>query len=399
VVGSGSADLAEVARRLDALREVDHPGLCIPEGIGLEADGEVVATMPRIRGETALALSRVRKGLSVGECVAIGIDVAEALAEMHARGLAHGDVSPANIVVSPSRAVLVDTLAGSSRRERGTRGFAAPERAVGATPAGDVYSLGRVLEALVEEAGKGRIEAWSEPLCRPDPSARPTARVAARALLDCSEPVPVTIPETSVAGAIRLRSVGPEEETVRVPDGRLWRIRRAAIVWGRRSGLAIGAALGAFLVARLIGAVIPDGPGYNYLPTIPLPADSIASAPGDAAVSLVEDRITALAEADPGALLEVTTADGAARAADAPLAERLESGELRYVGLSVEVALSEALSEEGNRATVRVSYDVSGHTVRDGGTTVEIPATSTVVDVDLVWGDGRWRVEQTRAVP
>lgn len=398
-MGFGPEDLAEAAARLGGLREISHPGLCIPTSVALGADGAVVATMPAIRGEAASALSRARKGLSVGECVAIGIDVAEALAELHDRGLAHGDVSPANIVVSPSRAVLVDAVAGSGRKERGTPGFAAPERSVGATPAGDVYSLGRVLEAIVDEAGRGRIEAWAEPLCRPDPSARPTARVAARALRDCSEPVPVTIPETSVAGAVRLRSVTPGEKTVLVPEGRAWRIRRAVVVWGRRCGLAVATALGAFLVARLAGAVIPHGSGFNYLPTIPMPADSIASAPDEAAVALVEDRISALASADPGALLEVTTADGAARAGDAQLAERLDSGELSYVGLSVEAAVGETLSAEGNRATVRVSYQVSGHTVRDGDRTVTVPSTGSVVDVDIAWEDGRWRVDQTRPVP
>lgn len=399
VIGSGSDELAEAARRLEVLRQVGHPGVCVPDGIGLNPDGTVVATMPRVKGETALALSRMRGGLSAGECVAIGIDVAEALAALHARGLAHGDVSPANIVVSPTRAVLVDTLSGARATERGTPGFAAPERAVGATPAGDVYSLGRVMEALVGEPGRERIAAWTEPLCRPEAAARPSALVAARALRDCADPVPVSVPEPSVVAAVRARVIESEEATLRLPSGRTWRVRRAVWSWSRRVAWAAGATLAVFVGARIVGALLPDGSGWHYLPTIPMPADALPLAPDDAAAALIEDRIGALAAADPEALLEVTTIDGLARGGDTPLAERLASGDLRYQGLSAEVTGVEALSEEGNRATVRVSYKVGAHTVRDGDRLIQVSESGMVVDVDIVWTDGGWRIAQTRAVP
>lgn len=398
VVGSGSGDLAEVARRLDVLRDITHPGLCVPDGIGLGPDGAVLATMPRVKGETALALSRSRKGLSVGECVAIGIDVAEALAALHDKDLAHGDVSPANIVVSPTRAVLVDTLSGARPKERGTPGFSAPERAVGATPAGDVYSLGRVLEALVDETGRDRIAAWAEPLCRPEAVTRPTASVAARALRDCADPVPVSIPNTPVEVAARARAIGSGDGTLRLPEGRVWRVRRAVVSWSRRVGFAVGAVLVVLLFARIVGALLPDGSGPSFLISHPVSAGVQASVPDEAAVALVEARVEALVSADPEALFEVTTIDSVAREADTSIADRLVSGDLRYEGLSVEVLEAETLDNGRDWATVRISYRKSAHVVLDEDRRVEVPEADLRVDVDIAWDDGTWRIERTRPV-
>jgi len=257
VVGRGLSDLVDAANRLTALQALQHPGVCVPEGIGLDADGAVVATMLRVRGEDASVVVRLKGGLSAGECVAIGINVAEALAAMHASGLAHGDVSPSNIVVSPTGAVLVDVLSGALAGERGTVGFASPERARGATPAGDVYSLGRVLEALVGDDARERMAAWVEPLCRPDPLERPSAEVAARALRGCAEPTPVSIPMVSVAAAVRARAVEPEGTTVRLPSGRSWRVRRTLLASARWCGFAVVGLLALMLVIRLVPTAQP----------------------------------------------------------------------------------------------------------------------------------------------
>src|SRR6185369_15148937 len=82
-------------------------------------------------------------------------DLADALAHLHARGIAHGDVSPANVRLdagaSPARAVLIDFgLAGppsaGDGAARGTLGYAAPEALTGARgPAGDLFALGATL--------------------------------------------------------------------------------------------------------------------------------------------------------------------------------------------------------------------------------------------------------------
>ena len=96
------------------------------------------------------------------------LDLASALAHLHARGIVHGDVCPANVRMStvdggPPRAVLIDFgLAGPALpgdgAARGTLGYAAPEALTGArTPASDLFGLGATLfEAWCGTAPFGR---------------------------------------------------------------------------------------------------------------------------------------------------------------------------------------------------------------------------------------------------
>lgn len=83
-------------------------------------------------------------------------DVALALAAAHARGLAHGDVSPANVVLLPGGgAKLVDFGLAHGRSApgspQGTVRMLAPEllRGGAPTPASDVFALGATLQAAL----------------------------------------------------------------------------------------------------------------------------------------------------------------------------------------------------------------------------------------------------------
>jgi hypothetical protein len=166
----------------------------------------------------------------------------------------------------------------------------------------------------------------------------------------------------------------------------------------RRSGIVVAGFLALMLVIRVVSAVLPHE-NWNYLPTVPMSVDALASAPDEAAQALIEARVEALGSSDPEALLKVTTIDGSARREDEPLAERLASGELRYDGLNIEVSWREVLSVEGNRATVRVGYEVPGYVVWDGGERIDVPTTSAMVDYDIAWSDGVWRIVASRPRP
>ena len=82
----------------------------------------------------------------VGDCVDIGLRLAEALQHLHENGLAHRDVKPSNVIFVNGKAKLADIGLVAARGQRtfvGTEGFVPPE-GPGSAKA-DIYSLGKVL--------------------------------------------------------------------------------------------------------------------------------------------------------------------------------------------------------------------------------------------------------------
>ncbi|MGE0000805.1 MAG: PASTA domain-containing protein [Fimbriimonadaceae bacterium] len=106
---------------------------------------------------------RLRKlgSLSTQLALTLAADAAEALARLHAEGLAHGDVSPYNILLPPKGAALLalpgywetyseSRSAGIAMLQRMSP-YLAPEISTGAmpSPGSDIYSLGVVLYQMV----------------------------------------------------------------------------------------------------------------------------------------------------------------------------------------------------------------------------------------------------------
>ncbi|WP_062518528.1 hypothetical protein [Demequina gelatinilytica] len=390
-VGSGDRDERFARARVEALSRVAHPGLCLPLDVVREADAVVVCS-PRLRGIAASAAGPCEE---LGAWVWLVAGIAEALAVLHGAGLAHGDVSPANVVIG-ARPVLVDLVGSAVAPERGTAGFASPERTAGGgpSPADDVHALGALAVACAGEAIRIEAQAWMAPLLAADPSARPTARAVARGLVRCAEPTrwhPGPVPEAEPVAS---------SATVRDPRAWHWRLRRhpirAALV------LASAVAVGAWW---LWGPEVPAVAGRSEEATATVTA--IASAPAAAslpdpvaaATELTRARVAALAAGDGEALVALTVPGTSAWATAAREGRALEEGS-SVDGLTLRAVGATLVEQSDAEAVVHLRYEVDAHTWRDGaGATRSVPSRTERVRMVLAWSGERWRVRAVSAPP
>lgn len=96
-----------------------------------------------------------RRGrLPFGECIQIGLAVADGLRHLHEKGLIHRDIKPGNLIYINGLPKIADiglvTEVSEAKSFPGTPGYMAPERPW--TGQADIYSLGKVLY----EAGLGK---------------------------------------------------------------------------------------------------------------------------------------------------------------------------------------------------------------------------------------------------
>ena len=142
---------------------LSHPDVVTTLDAG-EVDGHHYIIMEFIEGGTIQASLDGGRVFEEGEAVAIVLRVAEALRHVHARGLIHRDVKPANVMLTPdgqvklidlglARAIEDDEWAAcEAGMAVGTPEFISPEQVRGQTDIdarADIYSLGATLYAMV----------------------------------------------------------------------------------------------------------------------------------------------------------------------------------------------------------------------------------------------------------
>jgi len=156
--------LDRFVREARAASQLNHPGICTIHDID-DNGGHPFIVMEKLEGISLK--ERIRsKTLEVDEVLDIGIQVADALAASHAKGIIHRDIKPANIFVAQNGQVKIldfglaksarDASSGDAAMEDsltamgvipGTAVYMSPEQARGETldPRSDLFSLGVVL--------------------------------------------------------------------------------------------------------------------------------------------------------------------------------------------------------------------------------------------------------------
>ncbi len=164
VIAGGQLDAdaqRDFLREARAAAALDHPFICTVHEV-LEHDGQPVIVMECVEGET-LADRLARETLDIREVCRYGVEIAEALAAAHARGVVHRDIKSGNIMVTAAGHVkvmdfglaLIATASPTDETERiadaagvaGTLPYIAPEllRGERAGAAADLFAFGVVL--------------------------------------------------------------------------------------------------------------------------------------------------------------------------------------------------------------------------------------------------------------
>ncbi|HZU97306.1 MAG TPA: serine/threonine-protein kinase [Planctomycetota bacterium] len=246
-VARDPAARARFTREAEALGRVSHPNVASLVETGLVGGHLRFLTTDVGPGEPLSHILERSGRLPPDEVAKLGRRIALGLDAVHAAGVVHRDVRPANVVVEGGAVKLVGF--GIAYEEQATRGdltlpgrltghpcFVAPEVSAGAipTPRADVYSLGILLYAALVGSVPFRSSSLVElvahhlssppppiaralPTCPPklaalieekllakDPAARPTARevaqlFSARDLLEPPPPVAERDPSEEIA--------------------------------------------------------------------------------------------------------------------------------------------------------------------------------------------------------
>jgi serine/threonine protein kinase len=193
---------ARIASRLQ------HPSLVRVYDI-TELDGLPTIVMERLPGDTLEGAK-----LTLAEAA----QLADGLAYAHAQGVVHRDLKPANILRAPDGAVKIadfgiaraveETMVTQAGTVLGTLRYLAPEQAAGHAvgPEADVYSLGVVLDELLERKPRDVRDVIARCLDR-DPRTRPTAADVAAALRGDTLVAPTRVIRRPSAVRVRLLPV------------------------------------------------------------------------------------------------------------------------------------------------------------------------------------------------
>ena len=160
----GAAATSALLAEARAAAALNHPNICTVYAVDV-FDGVSMIVMEYLDGVSLCKLLKAG-GLPLDRAAAIGAQIADGMAAAHARGIAHGDLKPANIMIGAADTVKIMDF-GLARRKSpdssvsqsaawdqatsqglsGTPAYMSPEQSQGKplTPASDVFTLGLIL--------------------------------------------------------------------------------------------------------------------------------------------------------------------------------------------------------------------------------------------------------------
>jgi hypothetical protein len=159
--GVDAGEEARFRREGRVLAGLTHPHIVRLVAFGQLDDGQPYVAMEWLEGED-IAHRQHRAPLSIGQCLEVAAQIADALAASHAAGIVHRDVKPSNVILTgganggPLVAKLVDFGVAAAEDVKltrtgaiiGTPAYMAPEQARGDVEVdarADLYALGATL--------------------------------------------------------------------------------------------------------------------------------------------------------------------------------------------------------------------------------------------------------------
>lgn len=167
VLHAGRDQAERLLAEARVIARLEHPGIPPVYETGTLADGRVFYTMRLVEGRRLD--QALTPELSLSERLRLFQQITDAVAHAHAQGIAHRDLKPANILVGAFGEVLV--MDWAVRQVGGTPGWSAPEKAE-PSPLADIYSLGRLLEALLPAGSPPALRSIAVRASQEDPAAR-----------------------------------------------------------------------------------------------------------------------------------------------------------------------------------------------------------------------------------
>lgn len=399
-------------RELAVLAAVRHPHVATLHEVVALDDGRLALVIDLLDGGTLAQVVAARGRLQPGEVVTCLAPLAQALSDLHARGVQHGDLAPGNVLLDRAgRPVLADLgtvrVTGESRVESyGTPGYVDPVVLTGgsASPASDVHGLGALawfaltgapppgvpsrgpLAGLVAPHVPTALVDLVEAAVDPDRARRPSADEFARRLHEAAVAVPIwrrgLAPadgglthrvDAAVRGAALAADARARHRRVRPPA------RFAVARWGAAVALAVGAVLA--VVALLGAGGSGRRPSLAQAPAAPSRVSSVSAArtPSAQDAAVPADRLglatarEVVARASRQRALALSTARGstgmapgsAADRADRDAVRALATAGLRYRGLRLTPRSVQVRSRQPGRAVLDVVVDTSAYAVVD----------------------------------